>query len=441
MPPRIRQWLTGLGPSRDIAVALGIVAIIAMLILPIPGWLLDFGLALSITASVLILMTALFIDKPLQLSSFPTILLITTMLRLGLNLASTRLILGHGHEGAQAAGGVIGAFGTFLMGGQTVIGLTIFLILVVINFVVITKGAGRIAEVAARFSLDAMRTQNVAAVLVTATLPAFARAGSTIDVQIGATGDATSLQGGILLVTSLRGLNGEIYAVAQGPVQVSGFRAQGAAASISRGVTTAARIAGGAIVEREVSYTLRSATSLKLALKNPDFTTAYRIAATINRRYDGAAHVLDPGTIELAPPQGSTDHVIDLVAGIEELPVEVDLPARVVINEASGTVVMGADVRISPVAIAQGGLTISVAETPVASQPGPLSNGTTEVLPRTQIGVTDGNGHGLGILHGGTSLVSLVGGLNAFGVSPRDLINILQALRTAGALQAEIEVQ
>ncbi|EZP48666.1 flagellar biosynthesis protein FlhA [Sphingomonas sp. RIT328] len=162
MLPRLRQALQTFGPSRDIAVALGIVAIIAMLILPIPGWLLDFGLALSITASVLILMTALFIDKPLQLSSFPTILLITTMLRLGLNLASTRLILGHGHEGPQAAGGVIGAFGTFLMGGQTVIGLTIFLILVVINFVVITKGAGRIAEVAARFSLDAMPGKQMA---------------------------------------------------------------------------------------------------------------------------------------------------------------------------------------------------------------------------------------------------------------------------------------
>lgn len=288
---------------------------------------------------------------------------------------------------------------------------------------------------------DTMRTQNVAAVSVTATLPAFARAGSAIDVQIGAMGDATSLQGGMLLVTSLRGLDGEIYAVAQGPLSVSGFRAQGAAASISRGVTTSARIAGGAIVEREVPYTLRSATTLKLALKNPDFTTAYRIAAVINRRYDRTARVLDPGTIELTPPAGSADHVIDLVAGIEELPVEVDLPARVVINEASGTVVMGADVRISPVAIAQGGLTISIAETPVASQPGPFSNGTTEVLPRTQIGVTDGNGRGLGILHNATSLVSLVAGLNAFGVSPRDLITVLQALRTAGALQAEIEVQ
>jgi len=159
---RIAPMLARLGPGRDLALALGVGAIIAMLILPMPGWLLDMGLALSITASVLILMTALFIEKPLQLSSFPTILLIVTMLRLGLNLASTRLILGHGHEGHQAAGGVIAAFGEFLMGGETVIGLTIFAILIVINFVVITKGAGRIAEVAARFSLDAMPGKQMA---------------------------------------------------------------------------------------------------------------------------------------------------------------------------------------------------------------------------------------------------------------------------------------
>ncbi|MDF2637935.1 MAG: flhA [Novosphingobium lindaniclasticum] len=159
---RLEQFLSRLGPSRDLALALGVSAIIGMLILPMPGWMLDMGLALSITASVLILMTALFIEKPLQLSSFPTILLIVTMLRLGLNLASTRLILGHGHEGHQAAGGVIAAFGEFLMGGETVIGLTIFAILIVINFVVITKGAGRIAEVAARFSLDAMPGKQMA---------------------------------------------------------------------------------------------------------------------------------------------------------------------------------------------------------------------------------------------------------------------------------------
>ncbi|WP_232492796.1 flagellar biosynthesis protein FlhA [Novosphingobium kaempferiae] len=162
IPPQLGQFIARLGPGRDLALALGVGAIIAMLILPMPAWMLDMGLALSITASVLILMTALFIEKPLQLSSFPTILLITTMLRLGLNLASTRLILGHGHEGHTAAGGVIAAFGEFLMGGETVIGLTIFAILIVINFVVITKGAGRIAEVAARFSLDAMPGKQMA---------------------------------------------------------------------------------------------------------------------------------------------------------------------------------------------------------------------------------------------------------------------------------------
>ena len=151
-----------IGANRDMALAVGVIAIIGMLILPMPGWMLDLGLALSITLSVMILMTALFIEKPLQLSAFPTILLISTMLRLGLNLASTRLILGHGHEGPEAAGGVIAAFGEFLIGGQTVIGLTIFMILVVINFVVITKGAGRIAEVAARFSLDSMPGKQMA---------------------------------------------------------------------------------------------------------------------------------------------------------------------------------------------------------------------------------------------------------------------------------------
>lgn len=283
-----------------------------------------------------------------------------------------------------------------------------------------------------------MRTQNVAAVSVTATMPPFARAGSKIDVQVSALGDATSLQGGTLLVSSLRALDGEIYAVAQGPVAVSGFKAQGAAASISRGVSTSARIAGGAIIEREVPYALKSAASLKLALRNPDFTTAHRIAAVINHQVPGAAEVLDPATVEISPRTGS---VIDLVARIENLPVEVDQPARIVINEASGTVVMGADVRISPVAIAQGGLTISVSEAPVASQPEPFSDGETVVLPRTRIDVDDGSGASLAMLGGGASLSSLVSGLNALGVSPRDLITILQALRTAGALQAEIEVQ
>lgn len=286
-----------------------------------------------------------------------------------------------------------------------------------------------------------MRTQNVAAVSITATMPPYARTGSQLDVVVSALGDSTSLQGGTLLVSSLRALDGEIYAVAQGSVAVSGFKAQGAGASVSRGVATSARIAGGAIVEREVPFAFASATTVKLALKNPDFTTAQHIAAAINAMYRGAALVLDPATVEIGARGSFTGPLVQLVADIENLEVATDQPARIVINEATGTVVMTSDVRISPVAIAQGGLTISVTEAPVASQPAPLSDGKTVVLPRTRIAVDDGGGRSLGVLPSSTSLRSLVAGLNAIGVSPRDLITILQAIKSAGALQAEITVQ
>ena len=285
-----------------------------------------------------------------------------------------------------------------------------------------------------------MKTQNVAAVSITATMPPFARSGSRIDVQVSALGDATSLQGGTLIASSLRALDGEIYAVAQGNVAVSGFKGQGAAASVSRGVTTSARIAGGAIIEREVPYSLLSASTLKLALKNPDFATADRIAGAINGRYPGSAQVLDPATVQVTPGPNFVGNVIDLVTRVGELEVKVDQPALVVINEASGTVVMNNDVHITPVAIAQGGLTITVTETPVVSQPAPFSNGQTQVVPRTNVQVDDGNGASLAMVDG-ASLRSLVSGLNTLGVSPRDLITILQAVKSAGALQAEIEVQ
>lgn len=284
-----------------------------------------------------------------------------------------------------------------------------------------------------------MRIMNVAAVSITATLPPFARAGSTIDVQVSALGDATSLQGGTLIASALKGMDGEIYAVAQGPVAVSGFKAQGAAAKVNRGVLTSARIAGGAIVEREVPYALRSATSLKLALRNPDFTTAQRVAAAIGRRFPGGVSVLDPATVELRQADGAPG-VIEMFSDVENMEIDVDQPAQIVINEASGTVVMSADVRVSPVAVAQGGLTVSVSEAPVASQPEPFSQGETAVLPRTSVAVDDGGGRSLGFVEG-ASLRQLVSGLNALGVSPRDLITILQAVKSAGALQAEIEVQ
>jgi flagellar P-ring protein FlgI len=272
-----------------------------------------------------------------------------------------------------------------------------------------------------------LRTENVAAVTVTATLPPFARLGSRVDVQVAAMGDASSLQGGTLLVTPLVGLDGEVYAVAQGAVAVAGFQARGQAESVTRGVTTSARIAAGAIVEREVEFALGDATTLKLALKNPDFTTARRLAATINEAAPGAAATLDPATVQLSLPAGYRGSMIDLMSSVERLPVDVDQPARVVVDEASGTVVMGADVRISRVAIAQGHLTIRVSEAPQVSQPAAFAEvGETAVVPRTRIDVNDGEGQRLRLVDGSVSLQDMVNGLNALGVSPRDLIAILQ---------------
>jgi len=283
-----------------------------------------------------------------------------------------------------------------------------------------------------------MKVQNVAAVVVTATMPAFARAGSRVDVLVSAIGDASSLQGGMLIVSSLRGLDGEVYAVAQGPIAVSGFKAQGAGASITRGVATHGHIAEGGIIEREVAFKLNSMNVLNLALRNPDFTTARHIAEAINRAIPNCAEMLDPGTVQI---KANGEAMAQVLSRIENLEVQVDQLARVVIDESSGTVVMGQDIRISPVAIAQGALTITVSENSIVSQPNPLAAGETVVLPATQITVDDGQGKKLAVLDQGDSLRSLVKGLNALGVSPRDLISILASIKAAGALQAEVVVQ
>ncbi len=283
-----------------------------------------------------------------------------------------------------------------------------------------------------------LTTKDVAAVMVTAELPAFARTGSRIDVTIGALGDATNLTGGILLVTPLLAADGEVYAVAQGAVATGAIAARGAAASVSRGVPTAARIANGASVEREVAYRLDKATALSLGLRNPDLTTARRIAAAINAALGPISRATDPRTVAI---DFTGRDPIDTLATLEDLRVQPDTPAIVVIEEASGTVVMGANVRISTVAIAQGNLTIRVTETPQVSQPGPLSNGTTAIVPRTQIQIDDQHDRRLGILSSGPTLRDLVGSLNALGVGPRDLISILQSIKAAGALQADLEVR
>ena len=287
-----------------------------------------------------------------------------------------------------------------------------------------------------------MQTKDVAAVMVTANLPAFAAQGTRIDVSVSALGDAKSLLGGTLLVTPMAGADGEIYALAQGPVAISGFQAQGQAASVTRGVPTAGRISNGAIVEREVGFSLAAQTQLRLSLHNPDLTTATRVAAAINAYLGNSVAVVDdPATVQLQVPAAYHGGVVGLLTDVQQLKVDPDEPARVVIDEQSGVIVMGADVRISTIAIAQGNLTIKVTETPEVSQPAPFSqNGQTQVVPRTQIQVDDGKGNKMAVLTEGVSLQKLVDGLNALGVGPRDIISILQAIKAEGALQAEIQV-
>ena len=284
-----------------------------------------------------------------------------------------------------------------------------------------------------------LQTKNVAAVMVTANLPAFARSGSRIDIAVSALGDAKDLTGGVLLVTPLLGADGEVYAVGQGALATSAIAARGAAASITRGVPTSARIANGATVEREVAFQLGTRPTLRFGLRNPDLTTARRIADAINRTLGGGvARATDPRTVTLAL---NGQDPIDILGRIEDLRIEPDSPAVVVIEEASGTIVMGANVRISTVAIAQGNLTIRVSETPQVSQPGPFSNGQTAVVPRTSIQVDDQADRKLGILRGGVTLRDLVASLNALGVGPRDMISILQSIKAAGALQADLLVR
>jgi flagellar P-ring protein precursor FlgI len=285
-----------------------------------------------------------------------------------------------------------------------------------------------------------MDTKNVAAVMVTAKLPAFGAAGAQIDASVSAMGDAKSLLGGTLLVTPLLGADGEAYAVAQGTVQTGAVSAQGGSgSSITKGVPTAGRIAGGATIEREIGFQLAALGRMRMTLRNPDFTTARRIADAVNGRFPGTAMADNPAIVTLTPPQGIS--LVDFVTQVEQLEVEPDTPARVVIDEVAGVVVMGQDVRISTVAIAQGNLTITVEEEPQVSQPNPLSRGgETVVTPKSSVKVEEEKGKKLIVLPSGASLATLVNGLNALGVSPRDMISILQTIKAAGALQADIAV-
>jgi flagellar P-ring protein precursor FlgI len=291
---------------------------------------------------------------------------------------------------------------------------------------------------------NSMRTRNIAAVMVTASLPPFASWGGTIDVTVSSMGDATSLMGGTLVLTSLTGIDGAVYAIAQGPIAVSGFAAQGQNETLTHGVATVGRIPNGATVEREPP---RPATDgadgpLMLQLRNPDYATAVHIADAVNRftrqRYRAAlARERDERSVILSLPGGA--HATRFLAQIGELRVSVETPARVIVDERTGTVVIGADVQISPVAVTHGALTVRITETPEVSQPAPFSNGRTTVTNQTTITASERTGQ-VAILSG-ASLKQLVRGLNEVGLKPTGIISILQAIKSAGALQADIVVQ
>jgi len=288
-----------------------------------------------------------------------------------------------------------------------------------------------------------LRTRNVAAVVVTAELPPFAGKGSRIDVTVSSLGDSTSLAGGMLVATPLLGADGQVYAVGQGPVAVSGFSEGGAAESLTQGIPTSGRVPNGALVERDIGDQLRQIPNLVLELNNPDFRTAVRIADAINRhtmeRYGvQTARERDLRTVDLTPPLDMS--TTRFMAEIEAIRIRPDQTAKVVIDERTGTVVIGADVQISTVAITHGNLTVRITEAPEVSQPGPFSeNGQTVVVPRTFVDAQETGGR-LAVV-GGTDLPTLVRGLNRIGLRPTGIIAILQAIKTAGALQAELVVQ
>ncbi len=294
----------------------------------------------------------------------------------------------------------------------------------------------------AKYARGASRSRNVASVMVTANLPPFVRKGSRIDVNVSSLGDATSLVGGTLVMTPLKGADGKVYAVAQGSLILSGFSAQGDAGRVTQGVPTNARIPDGAIVERELAGDFFRKKKLVFSLKNPDFGTAVRIANAINayarRRFgESISAARDLRTVFVRRPRGIT--VARLIAEIGELRIRPDTPARVVIDERTGTVVIGHAVRISTVAVTHGNLTVRITEMPEASQPAPFSKGRTAILPQTFI-TTEEKDANVAILQG-AELQQLVSGLNRLGVKPRGIIAILQAIKSAGALQAELVVE
>jgi flagellar P-ring protein precursor FlgI len=301
--------------------------------------------------------------------------------------------------------------------------------------------ANMLANMGINVDRSKMKVKNIAAVAVTAILPPFARVGSRIDVLVSSMGDAKSLQGGTLVLTPLKGVDGQVYGLAQGAISVGGFAASGeAGGGVTKNHPTAGRIANGATVEREITFDFASKGDIILALNEPDFTTANRAVGAINKHFRGVfASSRDGGTIDIKLPPTYKEKLVSMLASLENLEVATDTVAKVIIDERNGTVVMGENVRLSTVAIAHGNLMIQIKEKPRISQPLPFSQGTTAVVPDTSITVKEGADR-LMVLPEGINIGQVVQALNAIGVTPRDLIAILQAIKAAGALQAELQI-
>lgn len=289
---------------------------------------------------------------------------------------------------------------------------------------------------------DELKVKNVAAVMITANLPPFARAGSRIDVLVSSIGDAKNLQGGTLLLTPLKGADGKVYAVAQGPVSTGGFSyGKGTGTGVQKNFPTVGRIVGGALIEREIANNFNQREQLTLALHAPDFTTATRVAHAINAAFgDIVATAPDAGTIKVKVPDLYRGRSVELVALIENLGVTPDMVSKVIINERTGTVIMGENVRIATIAIAHGNLSIQVNKRDNVSQPLPFSRGGETVVTSDREMVVEEGRNPLFLVESGVSIGEVVRALNALGVSPRDLIAIFQALKAAGALQAELQI-
>ena len=302
--------------------------------------------------------------------------------------------------------------------------------------------AGVLERLGVSVAGEQMRPRNVAAVLVTATLPPFARMGGRVDVTVSAIGDARSLLGGTLIMTPLHGADGQVYAVAQGSVIAGGISAEGAAASVVQGVPTAGVVPFGARIEREVAFDFAALSRVRLALRNPDFTTALRIEGAINAAFGRpVAVMLDAGTVSVDIAATRMPSPAHAIGAIETLAIVPERRARVVVDHRSGTIVMGAEVRIGRVAVAQGGLTLRIEEAPVVIQPNPFAGGEAVVVPRTRAEIEADDRPGLAEIAPGTTLSEVVAGLNALGVAPRDMIDILTSISAAGALHAELIVR